>query len=60
MEKENIGPEDAFRTHARFELERKIKGEEKYLDALRILFNIIPWDELSDEDEDILWNYFCC
>jgi len=40
-------------------LKQKIARKEAELDALRILERVIPWDDLCDEEESKLWNYFC-
>ena len=49
----------AYRELARGVLQHKIDREQKRLEALEILMKVIPWNLLSKNDEEILWNHFC-
>lgn len=40
-------------------LKSKIKRHEKKCDALKIMLRVIPWESLTKDEEEILWNYFC-
>jgi len=31
----------------------------KRLEALQILHDKIPWDDLTKEEEELLWSFFC-
>jgi len=39
-------------------LERDIERRTQRADGLRVLLKVIPWDLLSHEDEEALWNHF--
>jgi len=46
------------RQNARGVLKEAIKRKGNDLDSLNILMSVIPWDQLSDEEEGKLWGYF--
>jgi hypothetical protein len=48
----------ACRQSARNVLKNSIRRAEGNIETLRILERVIPWDDLSEEDESKLWNYF--
>ena len=39
-------------------LEQKIERKGKRVASLRVLLKVIPWELLSSEDEEALWNHF--
>jgi len=39
-------------------LKNKIRRKESELNALQTLYSVIPWESLSDEDEEKLCLYF--
>jgi len=47
----------ASRMSAEAVLKDKIRRKENEVHALKALHRCIPWDELSKEDEEKLWDY---
>ena len=47
------------RESAKGVLEHKIDRELRRIEAMHILIKVIPWNLLSKNDEEILWNHFC-
>lgn len=52
------GDEQAYRINAKAALEERITRRKKRVAALEILVLKIPWKELSEAEEEILWAHF--
>lgn len=48
----------ASRMMAKTVIQEDIKRKDKKIKALQILLDKIPWDSLTREEEETLWEYF--
>lgn len=46
------------RDNAQSMLGRLIERKAKYTEAMRVLMQVIPWNLLTHDQEELLWEYF--
>jgi len=49
----------ASRKYAKDTLLGHIRRKEEELRSLQTLLKVIPWNKITEEDEQFLWGYFC-
>ncbi|HDM75823.1 MAG TPA: hypothetical protein ENG51_05050 [Deltaproteobacteria bacterium] len=57
LEQKGMQGPGAYRQSAKQVFDNIIFRKENELHTLRLLKNIIPWDELEQKDEEKLWHY---
>ena len=54
----NVSNTQAFRMSAKNSFYDRIERREKVNDSLRMLYTVIPWDDLDKYQEELLWDFF--
>lgn len=51
--------DNGSRASAQHMLRDRITRSERFTKGLQIIYDKLPWDELTKEEEEILWPLFC-